>query len=348
MRNVKLSQRYSSGVRDSMLTYEVKRWEETASGLGDYRATLFSAPDAFNMARGRNRHLRVNSATFPLIGTSLLSVASSGHDIDLADDNFLTIMLPTRGVTRVRMDRTQRVITEGGVLALGPSERWTQVDPRGNRDFRANVAKIDLKRVGQGKVFPGVATDPLVPISTAALEGFRGLMRYLFTDLSSPAPTLVHQPASDLFAALVLEHLRHLLASDGADPARDGSQDDLVRRALDYMSAYAGDPLTVRTIADAVGVSTRRLQDAFRLKTGRTPWEHLTGIRLENARTRLLAAAGPSVTAIAFDCGFSHLGRFSQTYRNTYGEAPSVTLTRARDAARAARPAIRIEPTQIG
>ena len=31
MRNVKLSQRYRSGVRDSMLTYEVKRWEETAS-----------------------------------------------------------------------------------------------------------------------------------------------------------------------------------------------------------------------------------------------------------------------------------------------------------------------------
>lgn len=331
-----------------MLTYEAKHWKETTSGRVDYRSTLFSAPDAFNMARGRNRHLRVNSATFPLIGTSLLSVASSGHDIDLADDNFLTIMLPTRGVTRVRMDRTERVITEGAALALGPSERWTQVDPRGNRDFRANVAKIDLKRIGQGNVFPVVTTDPLVPISTAALEGFRGLMRYLFTDLSSSVPTLVHQPASDLFAALVLEHLRHLLATDGGDPTLDGSQGDLVRRALDYMTAYACDALTVPTIAEAVGVSTRRLQNAFRLTTGRTPWERLTEIRLENARTRLLAAAGSSVTAIAFDCGFSHLGRFSQTYRTTYGEAPSVTLTRARDAARAARPAIRIEPTQIG
>ncbi len=331
-----------------MLTYEAKHWEETASGRGDYRSTLFSAPDAFNMSRGRNRHLRVNSATFPLIGTSLLSVASSGHDIDLADDSFLTIMLPTRGVTRVRMDRKERVIAEGGALALGPSERWTQVDPRCNRDFRANVAKIDLKRVGPGKVFPDVTTDPVVPISTAALEGFRGLIRYQFADLTSPAPTLVHQPASDLFAALVLEHLRHLLASDGADSALDGSHDDIVRRAIEYMSACSSDPLTVPAIAEVVGVSTRRLQDAFRLTTGRTPWERLAEIRLENARTRLLAAAGPSVTVIAFDCGFSHLGRFAQAYRTTYGEAPSVTLIRAREAVDAVRPAIRLKPTQIG
>ena len=205
-----------------MLTYEAKHWEETASGRDDYRSTLFSAPDAFNMSRGRNRHLKVHSATFPLIGTSLLSVASSGHDIDLADDNFLTIMLPTRGVTRVRMDRKERIIEEGGALALGPSERWTKVDPRGNRDFRANVAKIDLKQVGQSKVFPGVTTDPVVPISTASLEGFRGLMRYLFADLTSAVPTLVHQPASDLFAALVLEHLRHLMESDCAEPGTGG------------------------------------------------------------------------------------------------------------------------------
>ncbi|MAY86161.1 MAG: AraC family transcriptional regulator [Pseudooceanicola sp.] len=331
-----------------MLTYEAKHWEERASRRGDYRSTLFSAPDAFNMSRGPDRHLRVNSATFPLIGTSLLSVSSSGHEIDLADESFLTIMLPTRGVTRVRMDRTERVIGEGGALALGPSERWTQVDPRGHRDFRANVAKIDLKQIGRGKIFPEADTDPVVPVSTPALEGFRGLMRYLFADLASPVPTLVHQPASDLFAALVLEHLRHLLASSNADPALDGSQANLVRRATDYMVACSGDPLTVPAIAEMVGVSTRRLQDAFRLTTGRTPWEHLTEIRLANARTRLLAAAGPSVTAIAFDCGFSHLGRFSQTYRDTYGEAPSVTLTRARDSAHAAHPAIRIGPAQIG
>ncbi len=331
-----------------MLTYKAKHWEESARNRGDYRAPLFSAPDHFDMSRGTNRHLTVETATFPVIGTNLIRAASSGHEIDLTDDSFLTIMLPTRGVTRVRMDRKERIIGEGAALALGPSERWTQVDRREHKDFRANVAKVDLEGAAHAKIVPNVSDDPVLPIAPDALEGFRGLMMYLFADLSSPVPTLVHQPASDLFAALVLEHLRHLLAAVRAGPILDRSQGDLVRRAIDYMAECSGDPLTVGDIAEAVGVSTRRLQDAFRLTRGQTPWEHLTTIRLENARARLLAGAGPSVTAIAFDCGFSHLGRFSQTYRATFGERPSATLARAREVTSSARPAIRIDRAQIG
>ena len=313
-----------------MLLYETKKWDERANSRGDYRSLLFSAPDNFNMTPGRDRHLKVASATFPQIGASLLNVVSSGHEIDLADDNFLTIMLPTRGATRVRMDRKERTIEQGAALALGPSERWTQVQRRNHRDFRANVAKIDLKGAGHSKIISTVKADPIFFIEPTALEGVRALISYLFADLASPVPTLMHQPASDLFAALVLEHLRHLLTSGGDEPASDGSEGDLVRRAKDYIAAFASDPLTVPSIAEALGVSTRRLQDAFRLTARQTPWEHLTEIRLGNARAQLLAGAGPSVTMIALDCGFSHLGRFSRTYRMTYGEAPSATLTRAR------------------
>ncbi|MFG6564463.1 helix-turn-helix domain-containing protein [Sulfitobacter sp. 1A13421] len=81
------------------------------------------------------------------------------------------------------------------------------------------------------------------------------------------------------------------------------------------------------------GGSDRRLQEAFRA-TGQTPWEHLTAIRLTKARARLLSGAGGSVTAIALDCGFSHLGRFAQSYRRKYNEAPSATLARATDQSR--------------
>jgi hypothetical protein len=73
------------------------------------------------------------------------------------------------------------------------------------------------------------------------------------------------------------------------------------------MSAHVQDPLTVPGIAEAVGVPTRRLQDAFRVATGQRPWEILTAMRLERARARLLAGAGRSVTAIALDCGFPTL-----------------------------------------
>ena len=43
------------------------------------------------------------------------------------------------------------------------------------------------------------------------------------------------------------------------------------------------------------------------------------------------ASAGQTTTSIAYDCGFGHLGEFSQSYWRRYGESPSETLRRSRN-----------------
>jgi len=53
--------------------------------------------------------------------------------------------------------------------------------------------------------------------------------------------------------------------------------------------------------------------------------------RLDQARADLEAPGrNTSVTIVAYDCGFSHLGRFAQEYARRFGESPSETLRRAR------------------
>jgi transcriptional regulator GlxA family with amidase domain len=82
-------------------------------------------------------------------------------------------------------------------------------------------------------------------------------------------------------------------------------------------------------VAGAVGVGLRSLQLAFRAVRGEEPRATLARFRLEAARARLQSAhEGDSVTAIAHDCGFAHLGRFAVAYRRAYGERPSETLAR--------------------
>jgi transcriptional regulator GlxA family with amidase domain len=61
--------------------------------------------------------------------------------------------------------------------------------------------------------------------------------------------------------------------------------------------------------------------------------EYIAMRRLYAARARLSAPRpDDSVTSIAMDCGFSHLGEFGQSYFRLYSERPSQTLERARRA----------------
>jgi len=47
---------------------------------------------------------------------------------------------------------------------------------------------------------------------------------------------------------------------------------------------------------------------------------------------KLASGTVESVSHAAMDCGFTHLGRFAAAYRDAYGESPSRTLARARNA----------------
>ena len=53
-------------------------------------------------------------------------------------------------------------------------------------------------------------------------------------------------------------------------------------------------------------------------------------LRLERARQMLMRTdTNPSVTEVAFFCGFSNMGNFAADYRKHFGERPSDTLKRA-------------------
>jgi transcriptional regulator GlxA family with amidase domain len=92
--------------------------------------------------------------------------------------------------------------------------------------------------------------------------------------------------------------------------------------------------VSMTEVAEAAGVSLRALQTAFQRLRGSSPRAALGEIRLLAARERLSnpASAG-TVSDVAMDCGFTHLGRFSAAYRDRFGETPSTTLRRALAAA---------------
>jgi AraC-like DNA-binding protein len=104
-----------------------------------------------------------------------------------------------------------------------------------------------------------------------------------------------------------------------------------VRRAVEYIEENADDTLTASKIAAAVGVSLRSLQTGFRLWRQITPTEYLRRIRLQRVRDALMQLGDSvTITEVAMNHGFIHLGRFSQHYEAAFGERPSATVSRAR------------------
>ena len=105
----------------------------------------------------------------------------------------------------------------------------------------------------------------------------------------------------------------------------------IVRRAEEYMQAHLEEAVSITGLLQVSGCSRRVLFSAFRNSRGYTPMEFLTEQRLQSARGKLLKPRGEaSVASIAMDCGFIHLGRFSQVYRKRFGENPSETLHKGR------------------
>jgi transcriptional regulator GlxA family with amidase domain len=111
------------------------------------------------------------------------------------------------------------------------------------------------------------------------------------------------------------------------------------------MEEHTSEPLRLADIAAAADTPARTLLEAFKRFRNTSPMHYLRELRLERAHellrktalepltsqgTQVQAQGAASVATIAFDCGFTHLGRFAQAYRQRYGLSPSATLAASR------------------
>jgi len=106
----------------------------------------------------------------------------------------------------------------------------------------------------------------------------------------------------------------------------------IFRKARDYVQDCFNAQM-VPTIVDvclSVGVSERTLQYAFQDCVGMSPLAYIRRCRLNRVRSALLTADAKdtSVTLIAMQFGFLHLGRFAGEYKQIFEESPSTTLSR--------------------
>jgi AraC family ethanolamine operon transcriptional activator len=124
-----------------------------------------------------------------------------------------------------------------------------------------------------------------------------------------------------------------LASTRDAEESTSGShvRQAAVRRARELLEHPSDEPLTIREVCEAVGVSWRTLDYAFREHFGVSPKTYLKAIRLHRVRADLRnGTSSKTVAHTANKWGFWHMGQFAADYRRQFGELPSETLKSGR------------------
>jgi AraC-like DNA-binding protein len=99
------------------------------------------------------------------------------------------------------------------------------------------------------------------------------------------------------------------------------ASDDGVEQALRFIRNHSHRPLSVRQVAEAVGMTRRTLERRFAQSVGRTPREELELLRVRRARKLLMDTRRP-VKEIAYLCGFREPRGLIRACRRWLGMVP--------------------------
>jgi AraC-like DNA-binding protein len=287
---------------------------------------------------GRSQVLDVHISQARLAGISLIyhkhgaCVSVKPH---LLRDFFL-LQIPLRGRAFVTVDKQEVHCSPKQAVMISPTLGVEMTFGEGCEQLIIRIEKSDLElqmeqHLGRHLDLP-VTFAPAVPLDTSPAKEVTSLLRYMTMTLTetggiSSSPIAKKHMASLLISALIncLDHNYQEELTEGKACPRPA----YIAKAQKFMRMNFADPIGPEDIAKAVDVSARALYAGFKAYLNTTPMCYLKDLRLEMVHEALVGVEShrTSVTTIAMNCGFSHLGHFCAAYKIKFGELPHETLS---------------------
>ncbi|MEQ1505227.1 MAG: AraC family transcriptional regulator [Myxococcota bacterium] len=231
----------------------------------------------------------------------------------------LSAGLVVRGRKAVRVDGTE--------LWYDPASYFVV---RGDTVYDANVAEAPYLAIGL-EIPPQVVVETLLALGPAAGptpavsafvapvdEPLRDAMVRLVTTSADPVERRILAPLA------LREVVYRLLCTKAAAVVRSGvgeSDREPIRAAMAYLEAHAERRITVQDLARHVGMSASHFAHRFREAVSTTPMQYLKHVRMDRART-LLLAHGLRPSEIAPLVGYASLSHFTRDFKRQFGVAP--------------------------
>lgn len=158
------------------------------------------------------------------------------------------------------------------------------------------------------------------------LDGFVNLLAMVCQEAEAEERLLRVQ---EHYAQIVASKMLTLMKTNVSRENLVGSS-AVFERISDYIERNLKQDIDIEALAGQAGVSLRSLYGLFERHAGVTPKLYVRQRKLQRIHACLKDpdCRVRNITELAMDYGFLHLGRFSESYRNSFGELPSDTLRR--------------------
>ena len=113
-----------------------------------------------------------------------------------------------------------------------------------------------------------------------------------------------------------------LSGNGGAEGPVSAGEEDEISQVVHYMEEHFSDPeISMTALADSFDLSTTRFSLSFKEKTGMSPLDYLTLLRVEKAK-ELLASTNLTIRDISVQVGYYDSGSFIRRFKQVTGETP--------------------------
>ena len=249
--------------------------------------------------------------------------------------SFFLLQIPMSGEAYIKADRQDLYCNPKQGIMISPTLGVDMCFGSGCEQLLVRIEKTELERQLEGQLGHGLGTplqfSPAVPLDAPGLQEILALLRLMTASLmeargmcSSPfaRKNMVSLLLSGLLACLDHNYRGEL---DGNVPMPGPGY---LGKAQEFIAENVREAIGPEDIAVAAQVSTRALYAAFRTSLNSTPMRYLRQLRLDKVRDTLRESDSrqTSVTTVAMEYGFQHLGHFCMAYKERFGELPRDTL----------------------
>ena len=278
-------------------------------------------------------HFEHQEARLSACSLHLLTYGAEVTVTNAGSHAFYLLQLTIAGECQLRTENWEITLEPGMLFVLNPNVQYRKEWSRSGRQLMVKIPLSHLARALSDALGPAAGVPDFTAAPMSALGNARHVTRlldYLCRDLrdgdNASVDAGIRRMQEETLVASVLRTFphqqSHLLA--GGSPAAPSYLLKAERHVRENFRAR----LSIEDIASVAGVSASALREAFGRYRKSSPLRFVQNVRLHAARLSLTKGAG-TVSTVAFDAGFAHLGRFSRLYRQRFGELPSETLKKA-------------------